>query len=242
MDYNIGVILNNVLFRYSNPRSDYFLDEFKNLQIHFSRPEHFNDPFDCQMEYLRALEDALEGVALNDHYSVELLKDKLEDVLSRIGVCCFCRAKKNQLMWAHYAEKHTGICIGFNRRELLRNLSVTGVEDVAYQSQHPLHNISGQIALLAHDEVPSMKRLLEVFIHPLLKTKYSYWKYERETRFIAPNSGLQSISNRAIQSLTFGLKTSDEDKERVYEELKKPQWKHVLLFQFHILALALLAL
>ena len=98
-------------------------------------------------------------------------------------------------------------------------------------NQHPLHNISGQIALLAHDEVPSMKRLLEVFIHPLLKTKYSYWKYERETRFIAPNSGLQSISNRAIQSLTFGLKTSDEDKERVYEELKKPQWKHVLLFQ-----------
>ncbi|MDN3431460.1 MULTISPECIES: DUF2971 domain-containing protein [unclassified Pseudoalteromonas] len=223
--------MENTLFRYYSPSSEHYLSTFTKKELYFSHPSDFNDPFDCQIEYERALEDALTENELNDHYSLESLKNKLDDALKKIGVCCFCRAKKNQLMWSHYAASHKGICIGFNKRELLKGLAVAGIENVIYQSKHPLDNISGQLALAPHDNPPSLKTLLNIFIYPLLKTKYSYWKYERETRLIAHNFGVQPITNKAVQSVTFGLKTSEEDKLQILSELMKVQWEHVMVFQ-----------
>lgn len=216
--------LNNVLFRYSDPTSVHFLSEFKNQQIHFSRPEQFNDPFDCQMEYERVVNELSSKNGLTNKASIALLSEQLKQKLTNLGICCFCRAKKNQIMWSHYANSHKGICIGFNKNFLLSDIPNVNVEDVIYQSEHPLHSITEHVEHGTGD-------LLDTVITPLLKTKYSYWKYERETRFILQHTGLKDISNKSIQSVTFGLRTSNEDKERVYQELRKPQWKHVLLFQ-----------
>jgi hypothetical protein len=31
----------------------------------------------------------------------------------RFGVICFCKEWENPLLWCHYADKHYGICLGF---------------------------------------------------------------------------------------------------------------------------------
>ncbi|KZN42651.1 hypothetical protein N475_09990 [Pseudoalteromonas luteoviolacea DSM 6061] len=216
--------MKNVLFRYSDPEKNHFLSEFKNQQIHFSTPEQFNDPFDCQMEYERTVNEVLSQKRVANRASTDILSKQLKKKLTNIGICCFCRAKKNQLMWSHYANSHKGICIGFNRNVLLSALPNVSVEDVIYQSKHPLHSIPDCMKL-------NSGNLLEAVITPLLTTKYSYWRYERETRLISQEFGLKDISAQSIQSVSFGLKTSEQDKAKVYDMLSLPQWKHVLIFQ-----------
>lgn len=223
--------MKNTLFRYSSPSSKFFLNELTKRELYFSHPSDFNDPFDCQMEYKRALEEALEQANLKEYFSSKKLSELLEHTLNNVGVCCFSRAKKNQLMWSHYAEKHTGICLGFNREVLRRDLSINLIKNVVYQASHPLDTMIGQFQILAMGDVPDIKTLLNTFIYPLLITKYSYWKYERETRFITKNYGTQSISNKAIQSLTLGLKISNDIKGKVFRLLQQPDWSHVKVYQ-----------
>ena len=33
------------------------------------------------------------------------------------GILCFCRTKRNPVLWSHYADKHKGMCLGFDVRD-----------------------------------------------------------------------------------------------------------------------------
>ena len=55
--------------------------------------------------------------------SIEIAKNKfIEEVLPQIksirnsaSVSCFSKKSNSILMWRHYGDKHTGVCIGFER-------------------------------------------------------------------------------------------------------------------------------
>src|SRR5215216_5139997 len=38
----------------------------------------------------------------------------VEQLPRRFGVVCFSRNWNNPLLWAHYSDKHKGICLGFD--------------------------------------------------------------------------------------------------------------------------------
>ncbi len=77
------------------------------------------------------------------------------------GLLCFSEDKYNPVQWAHYAENHKGVCLGFEIPEgLLRK--------VKYVSERLTRETLEQPD--CHEK--------------LLTTKFNHWSYEQERRLI----------------------------------------------------------
>lgn len=114
-----------------------------------------NDPFE------------LLGVELGspqDRVDFRTLKDEMNRT---VGLLCFSKAWNNPVLWSHYADKHRGLCLGFDiPDDWAVEVSYTGAMLKA-ELEHSL---------------PSDKS--SSFGHKLLTTKFSHWRYEKEVRTI----------------------------------------------------------
>ena len=99
-----------------------------NRELWFAEPKSLNDPFECQRTYSSVLDATWEKHEASESYKLEI-DEKLSKYLNKTGICSFSRTRKNQLMWAHYADEHKGFCIGFNQRELESTREDRGHED-----------------------------------------------------------------------------------------------------------------
>lgn len=87
-------------------------------------------------------------------------------VIDRYRVYCLGPDVNNLLMWAHYADRHRGICLEFN----VKNFTMCSAQEVQYFPQFPMtRQYSGD---------------LDENLLPLL-AKGDHWKYEQEYRLIA---------------------------------------------------------
>jgi hypothetical protein len=120
-----------------------------------------NDPFELQPYSLsdKALR-RLNG-ALKDHLA------------AKQGLICFSDNWKSPVMWAHYADKHRGLCLGFDIPEGDSSGLVGPVEynperlQVTLDKEKPLLGLQGE------------------YIRTLLFTKSKEWAYECEWRALA---------------------------------------------------------
>ena len=69
-------------------------------------------------------------------------------------------------MWAHYSNKHTGVCLEFSTKNILFG----GAPEVSYRKDYPKYDLTST------DELKN--------IEPFL-TKSDAWKYEGEYRLVA---------------------------------------------------------
>lgn len=106
-----------------------------------------NDPF----EFL--------GVDLSDRQFRRALRETKAELSTTKGILCFSKTWTNPVLWGHYADKHRGICLGFEVPSSVLNK----VEYV--DSRLPRPDV--------HDEA---------FMKKLLLTKFSHWQYEQEYR------------------------------------------------------------
>src|SRR5262245_41537042 len=125
------------------------LGNIENRRIKIAEINQLNDPFEL--------------LAMN-------LKDKVQrpafmawkkEVNSRHGVLCFCREWSNAVMWSHYADRHKGICLGFD-------IPDGKVQEVAYATDRL--------------QLVTSKPLDESVLKALLYTKSKDWSYEKEWR------------------------------------------------------------
>lgn len=104
--------------------------------LYFNTPDSFNDPFDNAPSYNISTESR--KILLNrfeketrGKYDDELLAEvrnipasafnkifKDTDYnkfhIAKRGITCFSRDNDNILMWSHYANNHSGVCLGFD--------------------------------------------------------------------------------------------------------------------------------
>ena len=123
-----------------------------------SHPTDFNDPFDCYENLIsyNVTGRAIEGVVKNRvpgnrherrkqvrHYKKrsksfkKALESTLPDIIRQQGICCFSRTHESILMWSHYADKHRGLCIGFNPR---KSMTTFPLLDVKYETNFKSHD------------------------------------------------------------------------------------------------------
>lgn len=204
-------------------------DSLKKKQIWASDPLSFNDPFDCNLPICRMStpEKALASVlplVQNPHpiTKAEVIREAqrgeihcADEIIagwrkqmSATGVTCFCEAPNDILMWSHYASKHQGVCLGFEK--LQNRLDVQRVE---YSKVLPTIELSD---LLSPNGLPSMVNFI--------LTKSDAWSYEREWRFFL---GAQPFSspddpNRKIQfhpdelrRVIFGCRIKSEHRDEL---------------------------
>jgi hypothetical protein len=129
---------------YEDPDKNYSLRNLREQKLWFSKPESFNDPFDCSINFdiidadkdekiqslfVRLLEIATDKKSFRSKYmtdgkvndsfkadAIRMAKDATKSVIARkqIGTSCFAESNDNILMWSHYANSHKGFCLEFD--------------------------------------------------------------------------------------------------------------------------------
>ena len=109
-----------------------------------------NDPFE------------LSSFNLENVYYPEGFATANRQISDTMGVLCFSRNWWNPVLWAHYSDKHKGICLGFDVPD-------NCVREVTYISE-PLP--------------PPQRRedLTETLVLQAVSTKFEHWRYEDEVR------------------------------------------------------------
>ena len=155
--------------------------------LYHSLPSELNDPWECaprvRLDKPKRLRDHLyktlrrkgatkkeaQRQAANSVASRRQLQKIAQDAVERtyrnVRVCSFATSKEHTLLWAHYANAHSGICLEFDASILPFSMAYR----VQYQDQYPL---------LTYPNPQNARTLI-----PLL-TKSSVWRYEGEFRSI----------------------------------------------------------
>ncbi|WP_239986640.1 DUF2971 domain-containing protein [Pseudomonas syringae] len=88
-----------------------------------------------------------------------------QDASEQIGLFCFSSAYSNPVQWAHYADKHKGICLGFDVEE-------ADLIKVNYSSSRLNMNPADVMSDEGYNQ----------WMTDIISTKYSHWRYEKEYR------------------------------------------------------------
>ncbi|WP_062328026.1 DUF2971 domain-containing protein [Treponema endosymbiont of Eucomonympha sp.] len=72
-------------------------------ELHFSFPKDYNDPFDCKIDFY------------SQKYNLTQIEayTKLDSYYAPALILCLTKDPLNTLMWSHYADGHSGVCIDF---------------------------------------------------------------------------------------------------------------------------------
>jgi len=148
------------------------LPELKAIPLHFAMRD---------VEEFMATDDARQATAEGLRIFLESMRDGAAPVRQAIhrafnenvGILSLSEISDNDLMWAHYAERHTGLVLCFNEQHTFFNQRRTEndefyfIRKVRYSDDPPvsLATIDGDVLLI---------------------TKGTKWSYEREWRMLVP--------------------------------------------------------
>lgn len=126
---------------------EFGLKDIRERKLKISRIMELNDPFE------------LLSPDLKDKEFRGYIKEVKESIARNFGIVCFSGNWNNPVQWSHYADKHKGLCLGFD-------IDPIHLKKVDYRQ--------GRIQ---HDN-----RMTEDFVFRILQTKYEHWAYEEEYR------------------------------------------------------------
>lgn len=133
---------------------EFGLQNIRRRQLKIATINSLNDPFEM-----------IAAASPDARVRTALLKTKDEMDQLR-GLLCFSRDWHNSVQWAHYAQSHHGLCLGFDiPDELLRR--------VQYQRRRMTIDPS-----VIEAEGAAAKALMA----DLISIKSSHWRYENEVR------------------------------------------------------------
>jgi hypothetical protein len=123
-------------------------------RLKLARFGELNDPFELSLIDNRPRETRRVVKLITDHFH------------NTIGVICFGASWASPVMWAHYADKHFGVALGFDvPDELLTRIEYTDKKiTVPFGPHLPKHGLSAQL------------------LNKIRMTKATDWSYEREYR------------------------------------------------------------
>lgn len=216
------------------PPNDNTLEIFQDQQLWASKPEHFNDPFDCDIEVTKGVteKDVMDFIHarygpcdrwpndIKTYVSSSFDSDGnfTSDELTRIdkviqdlieenensGVVCLSEVSDSILMWSHYGRKHTGICIELERKADNKLGDSEFCDRVQYSSTYPIIDLA-QMLFNPNGQTLSL----------MMRHKADCWSSEKEWRLFTDEGDKRSPLPGAISKVIFGLLTPAGYRERV---------------------------
>lgn len=186
-----------MLYKYASWKDKYTKENLEKRYIFFNTPENFNDPFDLyakfsigNREFLKDLfqkegvTEDIESLITNEQLlDFARLMDRSISINSKYGITCFSKLCNSILMWAMYADKGGGICLGFD----IDFANSDTVKDMLSQIEN-LDKLSGAmfeiIDINYNEERPVLEYTPDYDIRELLHTKFKDWNYEEEVRIM----------------------------------------------------------
>lgn len=134
----------------------YGLDDIRKRRLKVARFDDLNDPFE-----LLCVRSSIPGVR-------HAIRDAKRILARHEGMLCFSRNWSNPVQWSHYAERHRGLCMGFD------------VPDEFLQRVGYSRRLVELIPEFRSDGVGEAHVIIPK--DALFVTKYRDWCYEREMR------------------------------------------------------------
>lgn len=171
-------------------------------------------------EVLKELEEVV--INVRDETYLPFLKE----FLSKLTVTCFSASGwDNQLMWSHYANSYSGICVEYDFDKMDKFIGF--MCPVKYSSVRPTVSLKDLgITELKTDEngklITEEVNISAIFSHLLTKNKC--WDYEQEWRIInvegEPYTPL-FVETPFVKSITLGLDLDDICKQLLWDVCKE---------------------
>ena len=189
----------NTLYRYrSLANLDREMQTLENNYIYCGEYSKLNDPMEGFFDL---------GSKLAQTPTARSIKQAITAMTARVGIGSFCEAHDNELMWAHYADQFRGICIAYNFRNLLSELSDdVYVTRMHYTERMPVVGISRQ------EPDNLAKRVLSY--------KNYRWGYEREWRMFGPMGKVYYKTQASIRHVYLGPRATDAERTKVETRLR----------------------
>ena len=137
-------------------------------------------------------------------------------LINTARVFCLTTEFDNDVMWAHYAENHKGIVLGF-RHLLDRDTPFIAAKAVTYSDQVPV--IGSGLDFLLYGATPE---LLQRTINAVCFTKSSRWQYESEWRAVTwrpeevgNDFGDYKFYPEELESICFGAHFDNQCEEEI---------------------------
>ena len=206
--------------------------------LHFASPTTFNDPFDCKVHYrkLTATNSELKkrygsvlkkklphcnraqrrGKAVKDlkgfnrkNFLISMT-DGFQATVDKVGVLSLSKSRDNVVMWSHYAESHTGLCLGFS----------TGVDPAFFARCQPVDYV------IEYPNIEIIRDSSEKQVEAFLFTKAIGWKYEEEWRIIdhKTGSGDKVFFEGALVEIILGANMDVNDRKFILNSIKKRKY------------------
>lgn len=234
-----------------------------NRELYFSLPCNLNDPLDVSIdlnaEYertkaiIRDSDPNPDGrrsfllMLLDDHKRISKktgnevsLNQAIYEYIQTRGVLSLSMNPHDALLWAHYADGHKGVTLGFN--DTLLDIEHTGHGKVTYHASPPY--VEKFIELVDEFETfcrpwdgatysdergkEFYNKQLDTMFQAGLYSKSEKWKYEEEFRIIA-EPGNHPYHPKALAEIILGAKTSPADEKTIKKILDHPDYSHVKL-------------
>src|SRR5580692_9524403 len=142
--------------------AEFGLKSLRERRLKQSRIHELNDPF--ELRPYDVTDTALRQAVLKT-------RDDLDN--DGRGLVCFSADRCDPVIWAHYSDKHKGLCLGFEIPEMKED-DVTDAFGRVYYIEKPLSFPSNFEELSESEGLAIMRKFL--------LTKFAHWAYENEIR------------------------------------------------------------
>ncbi len=153
----------------------YGLDDIRCRRLKVATLKDLNDPFEWFSADLR------------DPFLRSAMRTIKDELAKTRGMLCFSKSWSNPVQWSHYADRHRGLCLGFDMPdELLRSVAYSR-KRLPYEAKSLWEGNNAEEIMLSY-----------------LNTKYSHWRYENEVRCYV------NLETRALESGLYFTDFSDQ--------------------------------
>ena len=169
---------------------------------------------------------------------IRALFSRLDAQLVETGIFSMSADPAHPLMWAHYADQHRGLCLGFRQKSGSKLADPTHCLPVTYSDELPVMQGDGLQTSMALSVDPSGRPYTsslklsfedETF-QRIVTTKPTVWSYEQEVRYIEPFGGLCDWPGM-LAECTFGLYCRDDRRRHYIDLLESHVPNQVRLFE-----------
>ncbi|MFW6272986.1 MAG: DUF2971 domain-containing protein [bacterium] len=223
------ILSTDIVFKYSD--FDTGLNKILLQQsLKFSNPNDFNDPFDSHENLInikhdkKLVDEVLRNSELNsifkitrkerrklekDIFKKEIYQPILRKKRNEYKLSCFSAMKDVKLMWSHYADKHQGMCIGFNFPH-------------RYDERFLLCPVKYVKKIIPHDGTADIIRTILY----MQTTKTKEWEYEDEIRAItiaadkSQSFEIVFYEKKYVREIIFGCKVPNQNITDAIKKLK----------------------
>lgn len=197
--------------------------------------QHFRGSFPklTRKEFDREFDEAIDEGLSRMKRVLPDVQDEIRAHMAESKLLCLTKSPDNTIMWAHYAENHQGVVLGFKQIpefdgpwRVARPVEYLPDMPILLDTEFLADMASGQVALSP-----------EPIVNRLVFTKSEEWKYEREWRIWAgsgrkPQEPHEDIpfDKRELDSVIFGCRIPEKDRTEI-AELTQRLYPHADILQ-----------